>query len=393
MELRFSLIFLVLIQFYSISLVGQKSLTENATISLYTCGSGDEVHTKFGHSGIRVKDPAQNLDIIFNYGIFDFDDPNFLINFLKGKLLYQLGIQRNTSFIQNYKDEKRTVYEQVFDLTQEEKTAFYDFLVENYKPENRKYSYDFFADNCSSRIRDIFDIKTPSIHYPEKLFDRTYRDMLDEHLTKSPWMDFGIDLILGAIADDSTSLEEQFFLPLYMFDYLDKTFLNNKPLVKKTDIVIDFIEVRANQKVSFFTPKLLFGILLLIEILLLIFHYVYPKKSWKIARGYDYFVFLAMGIGGLILAFMWWGTEHIPTKENWNLLWMNPLFLIIVSLYHKRETQGYKVIATLLIIINIIIMSGVFPIPQRFHTASYLVMATLTVKLIRTIVIKRMDKA
>lgn len=388
MKLRFSLLFSFLFLFPWIS-QGQKSLSENATISLYTCGIGDLTHTVFGHSGIRVSDPVQNLDIVFNYGIFDFDDPNFLMNFLKGRLLYQLGIQRNRNFIKNYTDEKRTVYEQVFDLTPTQKTEFYNFLVENYKPENRKYPYDFFADNCSSRIRDIFDITTPSIQYPKKLYDRTYRDMLDEHLTKTPWMDFGIDLILGAVADDSTSRAEQFFLPLYMFDYLDKTIIDNHSLVKKTDIVVDFIEMRENQKATFITPKLVFGILLLLEIFLLILFLKSPAKKIKVVRFYDYFIFFAMGLGSIILAFMWWGTDHVPTKDNWNLLWMNPLFIVLVPLYHKQGNKIYTVIGALIIFINIFLLCRLIPIPQRFHTVSYIIMAITTIKIARTILANR----
>ncbi|MBT8320736.1 MAG: DUF4105 domain-containing protein, partial [Eudoraea sp.] len=130
-------------------------LSESAQISVLTCGSGQELYTAFGHSAFRVQDPVKDIDVVYNYGTFDFQAPNFYTNFAKGKLIYTLSRQRFENFLYDYELEKRWVKEQILDLDQDQKNDLIIFLENNYRPENRDYRYDFLFDNCSTKMPDI----------------------------------------------------------------------------------------------------------------------------------------------------------------------------------------------------------------------------------------------
>ena len=130
-------------------------LSEYAAISILTCEPGTDLYASFGHSAIRVQDPMMQLDIIYNYGIFDFYAPNFYTNFIKGKLTYTLGRQYFSDFLFEYEMENRSVKEQVLRLDKNSRDRLFNFLEKNYRPENRDYAYDFFFNNCATKIRDL----------------------------------------------------------------------------------------------------------------------------------------------------------------------------------------------------------------------------------------------
>ena len=130
-------------------------LSDQAKVSIITCSPGNEMYSVYGHSAIRVNDPRLNYDVAFNYGIFDFSSPNFLYRFCAGQTDYLLGAYRFDTFLNEYQQDKRSVFEQELNLTAKEKQAVVDFLVWNAQPENRVYRYNFFFDNCATRVRDV----------------------------------------------------------------------------------------------------------------------------------------------------------------------------------------------------------------------------------------------
>ncbi len=375
---------------FSFALDAQKTLSENAKISLLTCGSGDEAYSTFGHTAIRVKDANQDLDYAFHYGLFDFNDPNFYSKFLRGKLMYSMGAQRMSSFKRQYTAQKRTVYEQELNLDQEQKEAVYNFLLENYKPENREYLYDFFFNNCSTIVTDRFGSVFSDIQFPSKVKEVTFRQMLDEHLTKMPWTDFGIDLIIGSIADRQANQSEQFFLPIYVHDYFQNTFIDGKPLVKDEIIMLDFIEDRGNAEISSVTPFNIFFLLVALEIGLLIAFFTLSQKFPSAVKWYDYIWYLLLGIGSLILLFMWFGTDHDATKNNWNLVWMSPLYFALLVPHKWIKKRGLKWIIYIIIGMSLITLLGFLKPFQDIHMVGYLISTIMVLKLFRQL--KRIDK-
>ena len=145
----------------------QQQLSTRAAISLITCGPGQsEVFLAFGHSAIRVYDPENGIDYVYNYGVFDFNQPNFYINYTRGLLLFKLGVYLYPDFLNAYIEDNRWVHEQVLNLTPTQAQAIFNYLEWNALPENQTYRYDYFYNNCSSKVRDVFaDVLGDSLRF------------------------------------------------------------------------------------------------------------------------------------------------------------------------------------------------------------------------------------
>lgn len=349
-------------------------LSEESTISILTCRPGDDVYNIFGHNAVRVQDSSVGVDEVYNYGLFSFEEEGFVMKFLRGKLRYWVGRSSMKGFLRGYVHEKRSVIEQTLDLDLAQKNKLYRALVENQKPENRYYLYDFFYDNCATRIRDILTDNITLLEYTSIDSEQySFRQLLDQFNYKSPWIDFGMDLLVGTPADKTASPQAQMYLPEYLFNNLEKASLAHKPLVKSTQLILDYeAEIATRSRVPFFTPTLLFGLLLLLE---LFFFLKAGKEKLKWLSHYDNLAFLLLGIGSMILVFMWFGTDHSTTKNNLNLLWMSPLFLCI--LFYKSKNlilvqMGFIVLCLLL---------GTFV--QQLHVAAILIALIAFFKLLR----------
>ncbi|HAD02404.1 MAG TPA: hypothetical protein DCE74_09385, partial [Porphyromonadaceae bacterium] len=136
----------------------QLPLSEESRISILTSyPSDEEVFTLYGHTAIRILDPAQNIDLVFNYGIFDFHTPNFIYRFAKGETDYMLGVADFQNYFIEYQMRGSKVVEQALNLNQVEKEKLWQALIVNYEPQNRTYRYNFFFDNCSTKPRDLVE--------------------------------------------------------------------------------------------------------------------------------------------------------------------------------------------------------------------------------------------
>ena len=212
-------------------------LTRNTQISVLTIAPGNELADSFGHSAFRVRDPFLSVDYVYNYGTYDFNTPNFYGKFAQGKLLYQVSVTTYKRFIYSYTAQNRTVVEQILNLTKDEKQSFFEFLQNNIKPENKLYLYDFFFDNCATRLHDVSaTILNDNIqfNYTFDETDLTFRDLIHKYLNKQPWGKFGIDLALGSIIDRKATPQEYLFLPDYINKSFEKGTINDKPLVRIT---------------------------------------------------------------------------------------------------------------------------------------------------------------
>src|SRR5690606_20229445 len=192
------------------------SLSSAGEISILTIGPGGALYDKFGHSAFRVKDSLSGGDVVFNYGVYDFDTPNFYTKFAQGKLLYELGVSYYEPFFQSYVAQNRWVKEQVLDLTKEEKQEVSDFLWKNALPENKKYKYDFFFDNCATKIRDVIqDVLGNQLEFKEDHIKEefTFRELIQQNLQANSWGSLGIDIALGAVIDRKAKPIEYQFLP------------------------------------------------------------------------------------------------------------------------------------------------------------------------------------
>jgi len=349
-------------------------LSDKAEFSLITCTPGNETYNIFGHSAIRLKDPKLNLDFVYNYGTFDFDTPDFILKFIQRKLLYSLSKSSYEPFQYVYIIEKRGVAEQVILIDSIQKQQLFDYLENNYLPQNREYLYDFFYDNCATRIRDVFreSFGKDAVSMPEINSNKTFRKFLDEYIQHDPWLNFGIDLILGLEADKICNFENQMFLPDYMALNLNKTLLNSKPMLSEINWILPKPEPKPDPSLLF-SPLNVNILVLLISILMILFVKIeWLKKLWFNS------ILILLSFAGIFLLFMWIGTDHIATQYNMNVLWANPLFLIwLVVCLKPQNKRRIKIIGYSIFAINVFALLTFFLPIQEFNIAVFPLILTI----------------
>jgi len=290
-------------------------------ISLLTCSPGEELYSVFGHSAFRVKDPGSGLDKVFNYGTFNFGEKNFYLKFMRGKLNYYLSTQSFSDFMFNYQVENRSVYEQMFRLSEIQTRELYRELEINMAPQNRAYKYDFFWDNCSTRIRDkIESAFTASIQYPTTP-PLTFRDYLHKYLVTQPWSQLGIDLILGLPADKKTISREAMYLPMEMMYVYDQTQVENLKICTPSENILPAPSVHYTP--GLFQPR--WVLLLVLAMTIVQFRFIPDSTLFKI---FSTVLYVITGLGGLVIGFLWFFADHTTTDLNFHFLWANPLCLL-----------------------------------------------------------------
>lgn len=355
-----------------------RPISENAEISLMTCGPGNEMYSLFGHSAIRVRDESRNIDWVFNYGMFDFHTPNFSLKFVRGRLKYHMGCESFENFLYPYPLTGRSVYEQPLDLNQKQKEAIYTFLVDNLNPDKKYYKYDFFYDNCSSRLRDVLQINLgDELIFAPTRGDSSFRDYIDPYINKYPWLDFGMDVTLGYPSDLIAKDGLEFFLPIKLMEGLEQATLNGKPLVKNAHWVHK-PEISANYS-SAISPTLLSFLILVVVLIMTI----QPARFKKVIPTIDVIIKLVAGLMGLLFLLMWLFTDHETTHANMNLLWASPLYLVILILSAIHFSNSPVVKYTYVIVFACTFISLVFGafFPQEFHFSVYPLMLALLIRL------------
>jgi len=359
-----SLLFLFSISFSAYA----GKLSSSAEVSLITCSPGNQIHSFFGHTAIRVYDPVYETDYIFNYGLFDFSTPNFVYRFAKGQTDYQLGVQNYKSFVNSYIRDNRSVYEQKINLTEVEKQNLFDALVENYKPENRVYRYNFFFDNCASRVRDMIEAHVSdklNWIYPEEE-PVTFRQMIEKYIPANTWIDLGIKLALGIPADNIISPYEKMFLPDYVsLDFKNAMIQRNTGeilLCKPLKTIYKAPEIK--EKFDPFAPNIIIIFLAVLVVLTTVYGQVRGKhKIWI-----DFFTYLVFGIAGLIIAFLTFASEHPATEWNLNLIWALPTHFVFAFVLLKkswyRPVKIYHRFTAIVLVLFFMTMPG---LPQSFH--------------------------
>ncbi|MBN1252939.1 MAG: DUF4105 domain-containing protein, partial [Bacteroidales bacterium] len=301
-NLFFTILIIFLIFGFNYSKLQAQNLSENAEISLITCNPGEELYSVFGHNAIRVKDFNKGIDWVYNYGTFSFDEPNFYVKFVRGKLNYQLSVNHMRNFLYSYILENRSVYEQVLNLNQEQKQKIFEYLENNRKPENKYYLYDFFFDNCATRIRDVMEINlAEDLKFDSDYKDTlTFRDMLKPYLQEHPWSRFGIRLILGDITDRNVNLSETMFIPDYVRNAFSKAKItingSDENFIKHNAILFKQVETDT-ENCLLISPMAIFLYVLVFSIILLMIEI----KRNTIFKIFDFIFFLFIGIIGLIL--------------------------------------------------------------------------------------------
>ena len=305
---------------FSFSLKGN----EEIQFSIITIGPYEsELYSAFGHSGIRYLDKKNKIDHFYNYGIFDFNQPNFYVNFLNGKLLYMVAKYDYKTAEQFYVSQNRYIKEQVLILTDAEKILLYNLLEQNIRPENRTYLYDYVYNNCATKIRDVLSVVYgENLEFISKSENKSFRELMDLYLNNNRWGDLGIDICLGPEIDYKVSFNEEMFLPEYLFKGVEEASLSGKnKIVSLTNTInnnsVDF-------ESHFLNPFLVFFSFLILSIYFSFRQIKYAIKYFL----FDALFFVVSGMIGCLLIYLWFFTDHL-SSFNFNLIWALPSNMII----------------------------------------------------------------
>lgn len=341
---------------------------DSVKVSLLTCAPGTEIYALFGHTALRYEDPAHGQDIVFNYGIFDFNTPNFIFRFVKGETDYKLGIAPYESFEWQYAMRGSSVYQQTLNLTSVEKQKLWDLLEENYRPENRVYRYNFFYDNCTTRARDRFEeCIDGKVTYPEGKEGLSFRDIVHQYTKGHEWDELGIDMCLGSEADVPIDARKQMFAPFYLLEAAKKATIMEgdslRPLVLAEKKIVD-VEPAEEETGFPLSPMACVVILMGVTCLIGWLQLRVKKVIWI----WDILLFGAQGLAGCVIAFLVFFSIHPTVGSNWLIILFNPIPLIYLPIMVYRAIKGKKDLYHMINVVYLTLFIMIMPfVGQKFN--------------------------
>tara|TARA_R100000908_G_scaffold65353_1_gene54722 strand:- start:7152 stop:8324 length:1173 start_codon:yes stop_codon:yes gene_type:complete len=350
----------------------QAQLSSETKVSLITASPGNELYTIFGHTALRLVDPVSNIDRTYNYGTFDFDTNGFYRKFTLGDLQYFLSVNKFENAKKAYLNDGRIITEQRLNLTENQTKRLYDFLENNARPENRYYSYEFFYDNCTTRVYEALKaVAGDSLRFKKPLnpAKNSFRQFINPYLKSVSWVKFGINLLLGTPADRIPSGSEAMFLP----DLLKKGFSDAR--IQRADTSITLVAGQTfyapqNQAVmspTSVSPALTFWFLLFASLLAGFFY----RKNQAFWLWFDRLLFGVTGLIGVLIFLLWLFSSYPSTKWNWNILWSAPAFFgfILSFIDSKLISAHYKTFKIMYTAILFIFVLSWPIIPQQIPYA------------------------
>ena len=314
--------FLLLFLTINFSFAQNLLLSKEAKVSVLTCGTGNESYSLFGHTAIRISDPFNNIDAVYNYGAFDFNTPNFVLKFIKGDLQYFAVVHSYTDFINEYQYEKRSVYEQELNISYPLKQKLFDNLNTSLASGESHYTYKFIDKNCTSMVVDIINktLDTTAI-VKNADTDITYRTILFPYFDNHFYEKLGTSIIFGKKVD---GFGTQIFLPFELQKSLKKVFYKNHPLTSENKTILEFSkEVTQSWWNNVYTYLLFLALIIGIN-----------KKP------VGAFYLTIMALLGVFFAFAGFYSFHRELAYNYNILLFNPSLLSLLYFYHTKNSKG-----------------------------------------------------
>lgn len=361
------------------------------TVSLLTCSPGQEVYELYGHTAIRVQNPARGTDHVFNYGAFSFEQPHFIWRFVLGQCDYMVVPQEFRDFLMEYEWRGSSVTEQVLNLKPTEARALATSLYENILPENREYRYNIFRNNCTTKARDIIEANIRgTVVYPARPRRNSFRTILHEFTRGHAWAREGNDLLLGATTDTAIVERDEMFSPIYMMHYADSAFIDAgrqslRPLVSdRRELLAENPERQAEaasrQSSMPLSPAACGWAALALGLIIAAWEIVRKRVCWPI----DAVLMTLQGLAGVLLTFMALASEHPGVASNWQVWVLNPLPLLfmpwVVKADIKHQSHLYHRFAAVWLTAFAVLY---FVLPQHF---SQIIMPVALLLLSRAIV-------
>ncbi|UVD80417.1 DUF4105 domain-containing protein [Myroides albus] len=365
---------LLCLWFGQIALSAERALSDRAQISVLTIGTGPMLHELYGHTAIRVFDPSYGIDRVYNFGMFDFSTPSFGLRFIKGDMLYYADYTSMKDFVRSYVYYNRSVYEQVLNLTEDQKEKIWHSLENALTEENKYYVYKFIDQNCTTKVVDIVNQDTNTVVEAEVTDNiKTYRQMFNDYLDSSYFLKLGINMILGARIDQTN--DKQFLPDKYMMG-LEQTKMDGKPIVKETKTIFE-----ANQELRATTPwwdTYAFFSLLCV---------VLAVMSYKV-KAIRYSLILIIGLFGAFFLFVNFYSFHVEVLNNNILLLCNPL-LLLLPFVNTNIRMGRVLHIVLLIGMTIYVVLNITS--EKLVVTLPLYLLTLCLLIIDRIIINKKD--
>jgi len=364
------------------TLAKEISTLDSVQVSVLTCTPGKDLYAKFGHTALRVQNVTRRVDAVFNYGCFDYNADNFVMKFLLGKTDYLLGAEPFDYFIERYGQMGIGVTEQVLNLTEVEANELLGLLVVNLRPENQEYRYKWLYDNCTERARDMVEKAVGGeVVYEKAPTAVTVRQLLRQCLTDSPWTSFGIDMILGAEIDQKVDRRVQMFLPdVFRAEADEAHIINNKgertPYVKRKVVIMEETN-EADTPHPLTSPRFVFSLLLLAVALIGWWEHI--KKQYCL--WVDVLLHTAQGVAGILVAFLFFFSEHPGVSTNWLVILFNPLPLLYAAwliLCQQKKRKNVLAYVNLAVVAGFLVTMAVCP--QSFDLAMWQVVLVLLVR-------------
>lgn len=317
-----SRLYIFLFFLLSLCTQGQTILSNKAKASIITCGGGTELYTVFGHTAIRIYDPINAIDLVFNYGTFDFNTPNFYLKFVKGNLMYQLSITSFEDFMYEYRYTNRDVYQQRLNISLPKIQELYQLLQKDFFSENKKYIYKFIDKNCTSKTCDkINEVLGGKII--QKIDDKkiSYRQVLNPYFKDNYWAKLGINAIFGTKVDAPST---QLFLPIELLNSLENSEKENKKVAYYKEILY---KAQPQEVIIPWWNNVWVLYLLIVGL-------------WYFRNPKIITITLSLfGILGLFFASVGFFSLHQELLWNYNIMLFNPLYLLLLYFWKVNHSK------------------------------------------------------
>ena len=354
----------------------REAMADSLTVSLITCYPGPEIYELCGHEAIRVR--GEGRDSVWNFGMFSFNEPNFVYRFVKGETDYLCVGYPFAWFLPEYVERGSRVVEQDLNLTQEEASTLLKLLQIHALPENRKYRYNYVLDNCATRITDQIDKAASSrVIYPDTMAFPTFRQEMRHYHQNYPWYQFGIDLALGSGLDRRLHGREDMFVPVEMMRKSGNArFADGRPLVREERVLYEGSDGAVLPPTVWWLSPL--AVCSAVFLFVLVFCLISLKNKRIYAWGY-FLWFLILGLAGTLVAFLVFKSSHEATSPNALLLWLNPLQLIFAVCVLWRRLRIGAVAMSWFNIVAVLCMLIVWPFQRQVANPAFfpLMLSTL----------------
>lgn len=342
---RFFLSLIILVSSL-LSAKAQIIFSDSTEISLLTCAMGADSYERFGHTGVRINDLKSGQDIVFHWGVYDFSEPYFVLKFIKGITDYQIGACYTSDFIRQYRRRGLGMSEQKLDLDSQQRAQAIAAILDNYRPENRRYRYSYFFDNCATRPFDVINAATGNaiVYDTAWIAPVTLRDLLQEKTSTNNWLDFGISLAVAVRSDQKASFREQMFLPDHLAQAYENATIDGHNLVKGEPLKLldTTAEVQAliDEQPTLLSPNIVFSFLFVMMVAMVVMAWRTKSRGWQFAITATSSLMLAStGITGCIIWFLNFFSLHPAVDQNVNCLWLLPTNVVFATIIWQKSAK------------------------------------------------------